>query len=84
MEFVQIVGAHDFTCGITLEQTVYCWGGDSHASGWIPGLYEQISAASSGNVACGVLTDGKINCWGKNTAIILQVVPLRVMLRIAM
>jgi hypothetical protein len=64
MEFVQIVGAHDFTCGITLDQTVHCWGDE--VSGVIPGLYEQISAASMGNVACGVQTDGKINCWGKS------------------
>ena len=63
MDFVQIVGAHDFTCGITLDQTVFCWG--DRVSGFIPGLYEQITAASYGNVACGVLTDGSINCWGE-------------------
>jgi hypothetical protein len=61
MEFVQIVAGETFTCGLTTDQTVFCWGS---VSGYIPGLYEQITASGYGNVGCGVLTDGKINCWG--------------------
>lgn len=62
MNFVQIVAGEDYTCGMTLEQTVFCWGG---VSGFVPGHYEQITGSSYGKNGCGVLTDGKINCWGK-------------------
>ena len=61
MDFVQLVAGHDFTCGITPEQSVFCWG---MISGYLPGLFEQITASSSANNVCGVLTDGKIYCTG--------------------
>eukprot|EP01032_Pedospumella_encystans_P025078 gene25078-28350_t len=64
MDFVQLVAGHDFTCGITPEQSVFCWG---IISGYLPGLFEQITASSSANNVCGVLTDGKIYCTGHST-----------------
>jgi len=61
--FVQIVSGQFFSCGITLEQRVVCWGWiELPQRNEIPGLYSQISA---GNVhVCGVKTDGHIFCWG--------------------
>ena len=62
MDFVQLVAGNSFSCGMTMEQTVFCWG---RIKGFIPGLYEQITASSFGFLGCGVMTDGKINCWGE-------------------
>ena len=61
IDFVQLVGGFSFSCGITIDQTVHCWGS---ISGQIPGLYEQITAPDDGFFGCGVLIDGRINCWG--------------------
>jgi hypothetical protein len=66
MDFVQLVTGRSFSCGMTPDQTVFCWGS---IKGYIPGLYEQITAAGSGNVGCGVMTNGQINCWGKIFAV---------------
>ena len=59
---MQLVAGMDFTCGMTPEQTVFCWG---RISGYLPGLFEQITASGFSNTVCGVLTDGKIYCFGK-------------------
>lgn len=61
IDFVQLVGGFSFSCGISIDQTVHCWGS---ISGQIPGLYEQITAPDDGYFGCGVLIDGRINCWG--------------------
>ena len=58
--FVQIVTGGTYGCGITLEQTVVCWGffEGIHA----PGLYNQITGTDW--FVCGVRTDNTIFCWG--------------------
>ena len=63
---MQLATGHSFSCGITVEQLVYCWGGfDGEMTGQVPGMYVQINADGGGRYACGVMTDGNINCWGK-------------------
>lgn len=57
---IQIISGFFYSCGITLDQTVQCWG--RLADTPVPGLYSQITGAI--DYACGVMTDGKINCWG--------------------
>lgn len=59
--FIQLSGGEMFNCGVTVEQTVFCWG-HKDIQGQIPGLYRQISVSQS--FGCGILTDGGINCWG--------------------
>ena len=51
-----------FSCGITLDQVVLCWGRVNEA---VEGLYSQITAAK--HFGCGVLTDGRVQCWGMCT-----------------
>ena len=65
MNFIQLITGQLFSCGITTEQSVFCWGGlHKRMTGQIPGLYLQITADGGGRFACGVMTDGNINCWG--------------------
>jgi hypothetical protein len=59
--YVQLSSGHHFTCGISVDQLVRCWG--DIASREVPGLYTQISAAAKHG--CGVKTDGHIACWGR-------------------
>jgi len=61
IEFVQITSGMFFSCGISIDQTVHCWG---HIESIVPGLYTQITADGDGRFACGLLLDGTINCWG--------------------
>ena len=61
MDFVQLVGGYSFSCGITIDQTVHCWGS---INGQMPGLYEQITAPDDGSFGCGILIDGRVNCFG--------------------
>lgn len=60
--FVQLVCTEIFACGITLDQSVVCWGNLPQGKSSPGGLFSQI--AGSRYFACGVMTDGKINCWG--------------------
>jgi hypothetical protein len=57
---VQLASGVSFTCGITLMQTVRCWGEIKILE--VPGLYTQITASEL--YACGVKTDGTLLCWG--------------------
>mmetsp|Transcript_28695 Transcript_28695/g.27492 ORF Transcript_28695/g.27492 Transcript_28695/m.27492 type:complete len:319 (-) Transcript_28695:52-1008(-) len=59
--FIQLASGISFTCGITLEQTVLCWG-NVRNGGRVPGLFTQITASEL--YACGVRTDGSVLCWG--------------------
>lgn len=62
---IQIVSGHTFTCGLSILQTVHCWGMylPDHLAD-IKGLYTQISAGR--RFVCGVMTDGRIGCTGYN------------------
>jgi hypothetical protein len=61
--FIQLASGISFTCGITLEQTVLCWGSVRNG-GRVPGLFTQITASEL--YACGVRTDGSLLCWGED------------------
>lgn len=56
---MQIAGGPLTTCGITIDQSVYCWG---LGNGYVPGLFIQITY--SDNYGCGIRVDGTIFCWG--------------------
>ena len=59
---MQLVAAHTFTCGISFDESLQCWGS---FAGTVPCLYRQISSGSEAFFVCGVMTNGKINCGGK-------------------
>ena len=70
----------DFTCGLTYENTAYCWG--SHAVGElgtgdlelfssytpvaVVGGHEFVQLVSGGFNACGLTGSGQAYCWGYN------------------
>lgn len=58
--FVQVVSAPSFSCGVTIDQSVTCWGDFINHD--VEGQYTQISAG--GYAACGIMTDGTVKCWG--------------------
>lgn len=69
VDFVQVASGQSFSCGITIDQSVVCWGGDSDGTTSVlnknpPGLFKQISADSSAQFACGIMIDDSIFCWG--------------------
>lgn len=69
--FVQIVSGQFFSCGVTLEQRVICWGRiHLPQRNEVPGLFSQISAGQF--FVCGVKTDGRLSCWGSAEKEILQ------------
>ena len=61
---MQLVSGSTFSCGITITQTVQCWGGieGQQIPEQVPGLFTQITASEL--YACGVRTDGSLLCWG--------------------
>jgi len=69
--FVQVVSGQFFSCGITIEQRVQCWGsietGSGTRSGEVAGLFTQLSADRF--AVCGVMTDGRISCWGRSEVV---------------
>jgi alpha-tubulin suppressor-like RCC1 family protein len=75
LAFYQVSGGARHTCGVTLDNRVYCWGdgylGDgTTASSTTPVAvattlrFRQVSAAFSHT--CGVTTDYRAYCWGSN------------------
>lgn len=59
--FVQVSSGHFFTCGVTIDETVKCWGDIKNVPS---GLFSQVSSGEYH--ACGVLKDSSIKCWGAN------------------
>eukprot|EP01038_Epipyxis_sp_PR26KG_P014147 gene14147-18985_t len=64
LDFIQITAGRSFTCGVTIDQTLHCWG---QISGSIPGLFKQISADPSEAYFCGVMIDGTLYCYGHSS-----------------
>ena len=58
--FVQVVTGQEYGCGITLDQTVTCWGSFEDIK--VAGMYNQIVGAD--HYGCGIMSDHHINCWG--------------------
>ncbi|KAF0744342.1 hypothetical protein Ae201684_000830 [Aphanomyces euteiches] len=63
VEFIQVSSGRFHTCGVTLDETVECWGDPNHAQS-PAGLFVQVSAGDFHT--CGVLKDGTLSCWGAN------------------
>jgi len=61
-----VAAGDNFTCALTANQTVVCWGANSAGQATPPsGTFTSLSAGS--NFACGLRTDRTIACWGDNT-----------------
>ncbi|ETV86513.1 hypothetical protein H257_01690 [Aphanomyces astaci] len=61
VEFIQVSSGRFHTCGVTLDETVECWGDANHAQS-PAGLFVQVSCGDFHS--CGVLKDGTLSCWG--------------------
>jgi alpha-tubulin suppressor-like RCC1 family protein len=74
-----VVGGESYTCGIMSDQTLWCWGDNTHGQ---LGIASQTSQGTPAQVApgrafvdvsagqshtCAVSTDGSLWCWGDNT-----------------
>jgi alpha-tubulin suppressor-like RCC1 family protein len=71
-------GSHDFTCGVTLDDTLLCWGhndlsqlgrGTDTKEELIPespvGLSTAIAVDGAWAHTCAIATDGSAYCWGQ-------------------
>ncbi|ETW04783.1 hypothetical protein H310_03922 [Aphanomyces invadans] len=61
VEFIQVSSGRFHTCGVTLDETIECWGDPNHAQS-PAGLFVQVSCGDFHS--CGVLKDGTLSCWG--------------------
>ena len=63
--FLQVSAGAYFTCGLTTESNIVCWGRPSYDQGQADppsGSFQQVSAGWIH--ACGLGSDGYIVCWG--------------------
>lgn len=61
--FVQLSVASAYSCGLTPEGHVSCWGDDVSGRLSPPlGSYQNVSAGPL--AACGILSSGEVTCWG--------------------
>jgi alpha-tubulin suppressor-like RCC1 family protein len=71
LEFWQINSQWDYTCGVTTDWRVYCWGWDGREQHLTPAAvvtdqsFRQVSAG--GTHACGVTVGHLLYCWGSNS-----------------
>lgn len=70
--FVQVSAGAGYSCGVTTDQTVLCWGrnadGESTPPPHDPGTFQQVSAGGwPAAHSCGVTTDQTVVCWGDNS-----------------
>ena len=62
---VQVTAGGGHTCAIKIDNSVVCWGLNSHGQATAPpGSFRSISAG--GLHSCGVRSDSSVTCWGKN------------------
>lgn len=69
---MQIVSGMYYSCGVTLEQSVVCWG-RLQSDMPVSGLYSQITGGK--HYACGIMTNGHLNCWGTVNAMVQREIP---------
>eukprot|EP00750_Incisomonas_marina_P016841 INCI19594.1.p1 GENE.INCI19594.1~~INCI19594.1.p1 ORF type:complete len:353 (+),score=62.69 INCI19594.1:151-1209(+) len=62
-QFVQISCGGSFTCGLSFDEQVTCWGGIGGAG--MSGQFVQVSAGL--DHACAVSLDGRLSCVGRNS-----------------
>jgi alpha-tubulin suppressor-like RCC1 family protein len=60
--FVQVSCGHLFSCAVSLDETIKCWGDPAPAPP--NGLFTQVSTGEFH--ACGIMKDGSLKCWGSN------------------
>lgn len=64
-KFLRLDAGDDYTCGITSERSIRCWGRSNHGQTDPPkGNYGDIATGSTH--ACGITAAGSIRCWGRN------------------
>lgn len=63
--FLRVRAGFYFTCGITDQYWLYCWGlNEMGETVPPPGRHFAQVAEGGGRHACGIQTDGYFNCWG--------------------
>jgi len=78
--FAQVAVGANFTCGVTLDSELLCWGIETSigqgsndpqpaAEPTMPSTDRRFSAVATGERhACAVEVDGRVYCWGSNLA----------------
>ena len=62
-EFEELEAGSFHTCGLRTDDTIVCWGDNSHGQTDAPA--GQFIAVTAGEAhSCGLRTDGTITCWG--------------------
>ena len=63
--FATVSNGNGFSCGLLVDGTVVCWGGNWDGQAAAP--QGEFSAVSAGNGhSCGIRTDWTVVCWGTN------------------
>lgn len=62
--FVTIVGGLTHSCGLRVNGSVLCWGGNDYLQAAPPPNLQLVSIDSSYNHTCGLQPDGFAVCWG--------------------
>jgi len=62
--FVQVISLLHYSCGLTVDGEVICWGESEYKPKTVEGSWKQISADSASTFFCGVLMDSSIQCIG--------------------
>lgn len=71
-------GGDDYSCALTAEGQVWCWGNEAWITGnssWVtahvprqvPGLDAVVELSMGGVHVCALQSDGSARCWGRNT-----------------
>ena len=62
---VKVAAGGGHTCAIKIDNTIVCWGSNSHGQATPPsGTFSSVSAG--GLHSCAVRSDSTVACWGKN------------------
>lgn len=66
--FTQVSSGHLFSCAISIDSKVKCWGDIRGTPNDENSSNERFKSVSSGKAhACALTLSGKIRCWGRNT-----------------
>ena len=64
-QFIAVSAGGSHACGLRADNTIDCWGYNSHGQADPPGG-EFISVAAGEHHSCGLRATGRIQCWGTN------------------
>jgi len=68
VRFVKLRAGWLYTCGITEDYKLQCWGWEGIGVNKVPpGKYAQVAAGGSTHV-CAIEVGGRISCWGSDSA----------------